>query len=199
VDVVADCETVTRSRTAGCGIEDTLEVVLGDLDVGELVVVVGVLRKSVRVSQDFRIWSAYQVKVRNNVTQVLQDGLARSVAGRVRWTHICWVLSDDVSNSHFVLDHLVVALSISDDGEILMTPRVTSDLMTLGDHSLDDVGPRSGGVDGAFTQVVAGDEEGGLEAICGKLIENLGGVKVRAAIMLVRRFAENYGYSYPSS
>ena len=80
-----------------------------------------------------------------------------------------------------------------------MTPRMTSNLMALGDHTLDDVGPRGGRVDGTFAQVVTGDEEGGFEAICGKLVENLGGVKVWAAIILVRRFAKKYGDSYPSS
>jgi hypothetical protein len=63
VDIMADCETVSRSWTTGCGVEDTLEVVLGDLDVGELVVVVGVLWKSVDPSRRLSIWNAYQVKV----------------------------------------------------------------------------------------------------------------------------------------
>jgi hypothetical protein len=193
VDVVANCETVSGSRTAGSGIEDALEVVLGDLDVRELVVVVGVLRKSVRVSRGVRIWEAYQVKVRNNISEILQDGLARGVAGRIRWTHISRVLSDDVSNGHFILDHLVVALSISDDGEILMTPRMAGNLVALGDHTLDDVGPGSGGVNGAFAQVDAGYEEGCFETICGELIENLSCVKVWAAFVSARRVPEECG------
>jgi hypothetical protein len=57
-------------------------------------------------------------------------------------------------------------------------PSMAGDLMAIGYHALDDVGPRGGCIDGAFAEVVACDEEGGFEAVSGKLVEDLVGVEV---------------------
>jgi hypothetical protein len=121
VNVVSDGKTISgRRATIGC-VENTLEVVLGNLDVGELVVIIGV-----------------EVKVRDDVAQVPQDVLASFVAGRVRRTHVRWVLSDDVSDGHLVFHHLVVTLLIVDDAQILVRPGVAGHLVTLSNHALND-------------------------------------------------------------
>lgn len=153
MDVVSDGEAVARGGSALGLVEDALEVVLGDLDVGELVVVIRV-----------------EVEVRDDVAESLQHVLAGSVAGRVGRAHVGRVLSDDVADGHLVLDHLVVSLSIGDDTEILVRPGVAGYLVALGDHSLDDVGPLRGGVDGALADIDTGDEKSGLESVLSELV-----------------------------
>jgi hypothetical protein len=58
--------------------------------------------------------------------------------------------------------------------------------MTIGYHALDDVGPRSGRIDGAFAQVVTRDEESGLKAVGSELVEDLVGVEIWAALESAR-------------
>jgi hypothetical protein len=106
--------------------------------------------------------------------------LAGWATARIRGSHVRRVFSDDVANGHFVLDHLVVPLSISDVRQILVRPCVASNLMALCYHTLDDVGPRGCRVDSTFAKVVPRDEEGSLEAIGGELVEDLGGIEVWA-------------------
>ena len=43
--------------------------------------------------------------------------------------------------------------------------------MAFGDHALDEGWIWRGGVDGAFSQVIACDEEGGVEAVCFEDVE----------------------------
>jgi hypothetical protein len=166
VDVVSNRETVAGLRTALSLIENTLEVILGDLDVRELVVVVGV-----------------EVEVRDNVAEVLQHGLTSVVARRVGGTHVSWVLSDNVTDGHFVLDHLVVALGVTDNAQVLVGPCVASNLVAFSYHALDDIGPLRGGVDGTLADVDTGHEKGSLEAILGELVKHAVGVDVRAVII----------------
>ena len=52
-----------------------------------------------------------------------------------------------------------------------MGPGVGGDLMAFGDHALDEGWIWRGGVDGAFSQVIACDEEGGVEAVCFEDVE----------------------------
>jgi hypothetical protein len=93
VDIVGDGKCVT----VGTGeINSFLEVVLGSLDLllCELIVVIGV-----------------KIERGDDVTESFQVSLARrSIASRVRRTHVGGVFSDDVAERHFVLDHLVEAL-----------------------------------------------------------------------------------------
>ena len=119
-----------------------------------------------------------QVKVADDVSQVLQHGLACRVAGRVRGTHVRRVFSDDVPDGHLVLDHLIIALSIGDNAKILVRPGVRCDLVALSDHALDNIRPLCGCVDGSFADINSGDEEGGLEPVFGKLVKNSVGVDV---------------------
>lgn len=108
--------------------------------------------------------------------------MAGGVARRIRGTHICWVLANDVADGHFVLHHLVITLRISDHGQVLVRPGVAGHLMAIGYHALDDIGPRSGRIDGAFPKVVACNKEGGLEAVRSELVEDLVGVEVWARL-----------------
>lgn len=42
--------------------------------------------------------------------------------------------------------------------------------MALSNHALDGIGPLSGSVNSSFSDVNTGNEEGGLETVCGKLV-----------------------------
>jgi len=57
---------------------------------------------------------------------------------------------------------------------------VGCDLVTFGNHTLDHVGPLRCAVDCALAEVDSRDEECGLEAICGELVEDAVGVDVWA-------------------
>jgi hypothetical protein len=166
VDVVADSETVAGLWAAGGRVEDALEVVFGNLDVRELVVVIGV-----------------EVEVRNNISERLEHGLASCVAGRVGWAHVCGVLSKDVAEGHLVLDHLVVSLGVGDDAQVLVRPGVAGYLMAFGDHTTDDVRPLSGGIDCTLADVDSCHEKGGLETVCGELIKYAISVDVWSVIV----------------
>jgi len=160
---MGDSKAISSLGSTGRLIKNTLEVILRNLDVRELVVVICV-----------------QVKIRYNVAKVLHDSLAGCVAGRVRWPHIGRVFSNNVADCHLVPDHLVVSLSIGNDAEVLMRPCVACYLVAFGHHTLDHAGPAFGRVDSPLSIVDTSDEEGSLEAIFGKLIEDLVGVDVRA-------------------
>ena len=164
MDVVGNGELALAGWLGG--VDGVAEVLLSDLNLlaGELVVVIGV-----------------KVKIRNDVSKVLQDVLADIVARRVGRTHVCGVFADDVADGHLVLDHLVIDLSLGDGGKILVGPGVGSDLVTIGYHTLDDSLPLL--IDSTLADVVTGDEEGGLEASSGELVENLISVDVRAIIV----------------
>jgi len=166
MNIVANSKTGASGGTTGCGVKNPLEVILGDLDVGELVVVIRV-----------------QVEVADDVSQVLQYSLAGGVARRVRRTHVCRVLSDNVADGHLVLDHLVVALRISDDAEILVGPCVGCDLVALGNHALDHVGPLRCAVNGALAKVDTSHEESSLKASSSELVEDAVGVNVWTVVV----------------
>ena len=161
MDVVGNSQTVTRSGATRSSIEDPLEVVLGDLDVGQLVVVVGV-----------------EVEVANYVAEVFHSRLACGAAGAVRGTHVGRVFSDDVADGHFILDHLVDALLFRDLAQVGVTPCVGGDLMAISYHTLDNSGPGRCGVDGTFAVVVTSHEEGSLEAVGSELIQDAVGVEI---------------------
>jgi hypothetical protein len=166
VDVVGDGEAVAGLGAALCGVEDALEVVFGDLDVGQLVVVVGV-----------------EVEVRDDVAEALHRGLAGVTAGGIWRAHICWVFAKDVAERHLVLNHLVVTLSLGDGAQVLVRPGVAGDLVALGDHAANNVCPARGRVDGALVVVDTGDEERGFETVLSELVEDLVGVDVRPIIV----------------
>jgi hypothetical protein len=153
--------------TCTSGINAVLEVVLGNLDllVGELVVVIGV-----------------EVERGNDVSQSSHVSLAsRRIAGGVRWAHVGGIFADDVSNGHFVFDHLVDTLLVRDLVKVLVRPGVTSDLMSVGVHIRDDTCPIL--INGAFAQVVTSDEECRLGTASFELGHNLLSIDVWAIIV----------------
>ena len=139
-----------------------------------------------------------EVKVADDVAQVLHHGLACGIAGRVRRTHVCRVLSNDVPNGHFILDHLVVTLRVSDDAKILMRPSVRCDLVALCDHELDDGGPLRSRFNGTFSKVDASNEKGSFESVRGKLIQNTVRVDVGPACGLVTRTISKHASLAPA-
>lgn len=164
VNVVCNRKLALGGRVGS--VDGVAEVVLSDLDplTSELVVVIGV-----------------KIEVRNDISESLQDVLANSVARRVGRAHVGRVFANDVANGHLILDHLVVDLSLSDCGKILVGPGVGSDLVAVGDHTPDDSLPLL--VDSTLADVVTGDEEGGLEASSGELVKNLVSVDVWAVVV----------------
>jgi hypothetical protein len=164
VNVVGDGELALRRRVGA--VDSSAEVVLGglNLDGSELVVVIGV-----------------QIEVRNDVSKLLHNALASGLARRVRRTHVSGVFADDVADSHLVLDHLIVDLSLGNLGQILVGPSVGGDLVTFGDHTLDNRSPFL--INSTLADVNTSDKEGSLEARRIELVQNLVSVDVWAIIV----------------
>jgi hypothetical protein len=137
--------------TCTSGINAVLEVVLGNLDL-----LVGELVVVIGV----------EVERGNDVSQS---------------SHVSGVFADDVSNGHFVFDHLVDTLLVRDLVKVLVRPGVTSDLMSVGVHIRDDTCPIL--INGAFAQVVTSDEECRLGTASFELGHNLLSIDVWAIIV----------------
>jgi hypothetical protein len=120
MDVVGNCESVAACTRS---INTILEVVLGSLDLllCELVVVISV-----------EIERGHNIAERGHVSLT-----SSCFACRVWWAHVGGVFADDVSDGHFVLDHLVDTLLVCDLVEVLVRPCVTGDLVALGVHLRD--------------------------------------------------------------
>jgi hypothetical protein len=100
----------------------------------------------------------------NVIAQVFQIVQAICIAGLIWWTEISREKSKNVRQSYLVLDHLIVPLLAGQGRQVLMTPRVTPDLMTLIVHALDEgriTGFRV--VDLPFAAVVTDEEERGFD------------------------------------
>jgi hypothetical protein len=109
VDVVADGKPVTTSVTDIARVDSVLEFVLG---------VLNQLRSEVQVVRSVK------VKVRYDVSKLSHNVLAICATGAVGRPHVSGVFAENVTDSHLVLDHLVVDLLPSNGGEILMGPGV---------------------------------------------------------------------------
>jgi len=166
VDIVSNSKAVSRLWATGSLVKDALEVVLSDLDVGELVVVISV-----------------EVEVADDIAECLEHVLAGGIARGVGWAHVCGVFSDDVTDGHLVLDHLVVSLSIRDGTQILVRPGVAGHLVAFGDHAANNIRPLCGRVNCALSKVDASNEKGGLEAILGELVEDPVGIDVWSIVV----------------
>lgn len=171
VNVVTDAQPLRvggRSTVFG---DVALEVVLGVLDLVDivLVVVVGV-----------------NIEVSDVVAEVSHVLLATrlSCAAGVRRAHVGGNLADDVAEGHLVLDHLVLAIRGRDSAHIQVSPGVGSDVVALGIHALDDTGKLRGGVDFTLVDVVASDEECSLSVVCLEDIEDVSGVVLLWAIVV---------------
>ena len=107
----------------------------------------------------------------------------RGVALGVGRAHIGWVFADDVGKGALVLAHLGFAHIRRDVLEGIVGPGVRGDLVALGNHTLNDRGVGSGGVDRTLSKVVAGDEKGCVEAELLEYVEKLAGIKVWAIVI----------------
>lgn len=171
MNVVADAQPLRRGGGSTIGSDVALEVVLGVLDLVDvvLVVVVGV-----------------NVEVGDVVTEISHVLLAArfSCAARVRRAHICRNLAEDIAESHLVLPHLLFAVERGDGAQIQVRPGVGSDVVTLRVHALDDAGELRGGVDFTLVDVVARDEESSLSVVSLEDVKNMGGVVLLWAIVV---------------
>lgn len=169
MNVMGNCkEIIIRWVLA---IESVVNVVLGVLDLltGKLIVIISV-----------------QVEVRNDIAEGAHIGLATrsSSTRRVGGTHIGREFSNDVGDGHFVLDHLITALSASDSTEILMRPGVAGNLMTFRDHATEHTGPWLASIiNGALANVDTSHEESSLCVIRFEQVHNVVGVRIGAVII----------------
>lgn len=109
------------------------------------------------------------IKIKVNSVIAQRDHISLATRGfvalRVWWTHVGWEFADDVVDCHFVLDHLCVTHRRGDIGETVMTESVRCNLVTFGNHTLEQSGIWGGDIDLALAVVVASNEKGGFEAV----------------------------------
>jgi hypothetical protein len=163
---MADDKPVTTSVTDIARVDSGLEFVFG---------VLNQLRGKVQVVRSVK------VKVRYDVSKISHNVLAISATGAVGWPHVSGVFAENVTDSHLVLDHLVVDLLLGNGGEILMGPGVGSDLVTIVVHPLDDASPVL--VDSSLSNVVTSKEEGGVPAPGLELLHDALCVDVRTIVV----------------
>jgi hypothetical protein len=102
---------------------------------------------------------------------------------RVRRPKVRWEEAENVNESNLVLDDLILALLGRDDAEILVAPGVAADLVTLGEHALDDGRIAGGGVLYlALSSVGSNNEEGRLDVILLQEVQKVRCVDVRPII-----------------
>ena len=163
VDVVANAQPIGSGSRCAIGSDVTLEIVLGVLDLVDvvLVVVVGI-----------------NVEVGDVVTEIGHILLAarRSCAAGVRRTHVGGDLANDVAESHLIFPHLLLAVEGRDSAQVQVGPCVGGDLVTLRVHALDIADELSSGVDLTLVDIVAGDEESSLGVVCLEDVKNMGSI-----------------------
>lgn len=171
MNVVANAQPLRSGSRSTVGSNVSLEVVLGVLDLVDvvLVIVVGV-----------------NVKIGDVVTEISHVLLATrfSCTARVRGAHVCRNLAEDVTEGHLVLPHLLLAVNGGDGAQVQMSPGVGSDMMTLRVHALDDAGELRSRVDFSLVDVVASDEESRLSIVGLEDVKNVGGVVLLWAIIV---------------
>jgi hypothetical protein len=113
-----------------------------------------------------------ELEVDDVVTHVLHKLLTSRLGGAAgeRWANIGRDLSDNVVERHLEVDDLVFAGIRIDLGQVEMRPCVRGDLMSLRIHTLDYVDELLGLVNLPLSDVVSGNEEGGL---CVVLLEEI--------------------------
>jgi hypothetical protein len=113
-----------------------------------------------------------ELEVDDVVTHVLHKLLTSRLGGAAgeRWANVGRDLSDNVVERHLEVDDLVFAGIRIDLGQVEMRPCVRGDLMSLRIHTLDYVDELLGLVNLPLSDVVSGNEEGGL---CVVLLEEI--------------------------
>jgi hypothetical protein len=171
VDIVTDGHPLRRGSRSTVGSNVALEVVLGVLDLVDIILVVVI---------------SVNIEVGDVVTKIGQVLLATrlSCAAGVRRAHVGRDLANDVAKSHLVLPHLLLAISGGDSAQVQVGPGVRCDLVTLSVHALDSSGVFGGDVDLTLVDVVASDEESGLSAVGLEDVHDVLGVLLLWAIIV---------------
>lgn len=117
---------------------------------------------------------------------------ASCVTFRIRWSHVSWEIAQDVVESHFVVDHLVLEHRRAQRCEILMGPSVRCDLMSFSNHPLDHSCPLCSSINWALSKVVSSDHESRLCSINSKLVQKIGSVIIRSIIKSERNISWVY-------
>lgn len=108
------------------------------------------------------------------VAEISHVSLALASTARVRGTHVCRDLANNVAERHLVLDHLGLAVLLGDYAQVQVSPCVGGKLVALRVHTLENIDKVGGDVDLALVDVVASDEEGSL---CVVLLEKVQDVR----------------------
>ena len=88
------------------------------------------------------------------------------VALNVRSSHISRVFAEDVGDGSLILLHFVLAWMLSEGIQVRMRPGMRGDLVAVGVHPTDCLGPSIDFVNLTSALDVACDEEGGFGSIC---------------------------------
>lgn len=112
---------------------------------------------------------------------VQTPGVAR--AGRIGRAEVLGEPAEDVAEGHLVVDELLRADLVGRRGEVLVRPRVRGELVARGVHPAQDGRVARGlVVDLALAEVVARDEEGGLDVVGVEHVEDVVGQRVGAVV-----------------
>jgi hypothetical protein len=117
------------------------------------------------------------------VPEIVQLRLARGIATGIRRPHVRWVEPKDVSDSHFIVDHLVLTLCVRDGAEVLVAPCVRCDLMAGSMHAFNHIWPWfSRVIDFSLAEVVSSDKKGPCCFVLVEQIENMTSVKIWSVV-----------------
>jgi hypothetical protein len=172
MDIVSDRQPLAGAGIRASGSNITVEPVLGFLDLagGIVLIVVGV-----------------DVEVDGVISKGSEIGLTAGLgsAARIRRAHVGGEETEDVAESHLVLDHLVGTLAGRDGRKIQVSPGVGGDLIAIGIHSLDGIDEAAfRKIDLTLPDVVTGDEESRHRVVRHKKIQDVISVVLSGAIII---------------
>lgn len=163
MDVVSDGKPFAGERCGCSGRDVAAEPVLGVLDLARVVLVV-------IISVDIEVGD-----VVSKVSHSLFAAGLSSAAG-IRRSHVGGEESEDIAQSHLVLDHLVLAVNGRNGAQVQMGPSMGSNLVAFGVHPLDRGLVAGSDVDLSLINVVSRDEEGRLCVVRLEDIQDVVGV-----------------------
>lgn len=103
--------------------------------------------------------------------------------GGKRGAHIGWKPAEEIPESHFVVHHLILALSSTGEAQVLMCPGMARQLVTSSIHAAQYAWPwKCWVINAAFADVVSCYEEGGCCIVFLKSIKNCLGVQIWTVI-----------------
>lgn len=95
-----------------------------------------------------------------------------------REKHSRWIFTNDVVESHLVLNHLLLSKFTRDVLQRVMRPSVRGDLMSILNHSLDQTWIGVSDIDLPFAIIVSSDEESCMETGLVQDVKKLRSVEV---------------------